>query len=120
MAAKSDLGPIGFRSKVRLSALDPDGEPAGLKDKSKRLKALAALSEELNELQDLFYAARSHKLLLVLQGMDSSGKDGTIRHVFSTVDPLGVRVASFKAPTPIERDHDFLWRIHAQMPASGE
>jgi polyphosphate kinase 2 (PPK2 family) len=62
-------------------------------------------------------ARHTHKLLLVLQGMDTAGKDGTIRHVFKTVDPLGVRVASFKAPTPAESGHDFLWRVHGWIDA---
>lgn len=59
-------------------------------------------------------------MLLVLQGMDTSGKDGTVRAVFRDVDPLGLRIVPFKAPTPIEAAHDFLWRVHAQVPAAGE
>ena len=62
----------------------------------------------------------SGALLLVLQGMDTSGKDGTIRAVFHEVDPLGLRIVPFKAPTPVELAHDFLWRVHAQAPAAGE
>ena len=76
--------------------------------------------KDLDRLQELLYAEHKHKLLIVLQGTDTSGKDGTIRHVFSGVNPQGVRVASFKAPTPEELAHDFLWRIHKQMPGTGE
>src|SRR5205085_10453835 len=120
MAKNNHIAPVTAGSRLKLSNFAPDARPPGMRDKDKRLKSLAALSPELDRLQDVCYAAHSHKLLLVLQGMDTSGKDGTIRHVFQSVDPLGVRVASFKAPTPLERDHDFLWRIHAQLPANGE
>src|SRR4029077_15979687 len=71
-------------------------------------------------LQNRLWAERRHKVLVVLQGMDTSGKDGTIRHVFRGVKPLGVSVAAFKAPTEEERGHDFLWRVHQRVPASGE
>src|SRR5438105_2149615 len=120
MAKNNHIAPVTAGSRLKLSNFAPDAKPPGMRDKDKRLKSLAALSTELDRLQDVFYAAHSHKLLLVLQGMDTSGKDGTIRHVFQSVDPLGVRVASFKVPTPLERDHDFLWRVHAQLPANGE
>ncbi|HUP50561.1 MAG TPA: polyphosphate kinase 2 family protein [Thermoanaerobaculia bacterium] len=78
------------------------------------------LGKRLDELQDLFYASRRQKLLIVLQGMDTSGKDGTIRKVFASMDPLGLRVAAFKAPSEEELDHDFLWRIHRRVPGLGE
>jgi PPK2 family polyphosphate:nucleotide phosphotransferase len=68
----------------------------------------------------LLYAEQKHKVLIVLQGMDTSGKDGTIRRVFEGVNPQGVRVASFKQPTPEELDRDFLWRVHKQVPGKGE
>ena len=70
-------------------------------------------------LQESLWAEHRHKVLVVLQGMDTSGKDGTIRHVFEGVNPLGVRVAAFKAPTAEELDHDFLWRVHPRMPRPG-
>ena len=76
--------------------------------------------EKLGALQYLLYAGHGHALLIVIQGLDASGKDGTIKHVFSGVDPQGARVHSFKEPTPEELAHDFLWRIHAQTPARGE
>jgi PPK2 family polyphosphate:nucleotide phosphotransferase len=74
----------------------------------------------LSDLQEALWIARTHSVLVVLQGVDTSGKDGTIRHVFSGLNPQGARVASFKAPTEIEAAHDFLWRVHAQCPARGE
>ena len=83
-------------------------------------KYLLELNQELEALQELLYAEGKHKLLVVLQGMDAAGKDGTIRHVFEGVNPQGVRVASFKVPTEEELAHDYLWRIHKQMPRSGE
>jgi PPK2 family polyphosphate:nucleotide phosphotransferase len=78
------------------------------------------LGEELEALQELLYAEHKHKVLVVLQAMDTAGKDGTIRSVFEGVNPQGVKVASFKVPSPIEFDHDYLWRIHAQVPGKGE
>ena len=106
--------------KVNLAKYDPADKSASSSFKDKDMQDLAALSERLDKLQDVFYASGKHKLLIVLQGMDTSGKDGTIRHVFNSVDPLGVRVASFKAPTEEEKSHDFLWRIHHQAPAGSE
>ena len=71
-------------------------------------------------LQEMLYAEHKHKILIVIQAMDTGGKDGVIRSVFEGVNPSGVRVACFKVPTPIEMDHDYLWRIHRQTPAKGE
>jgi PPK2 family polyphosphate:nucleotide phosphotransferase len=78
-----------------------------------------ALRDELIELQARIYAEDKHKVLVVLQAMDAGGKDGTIRHVFRGVNPQGVRVTSFKAPSKWELEHDFLWRIHNAVPAKG-
>lgn len=78
--------------------------------------ALDALQEELGELQELLYAAATDALLIILQGMDTSGKDGVIRHVLSDMDAQGVHVWSFKVPTDVERAHDFLWRHHLETP----
>jgi PPK2 family polyphosphate:nucleotide phosphotransferase len=80
----------------------------------------AELTSELNSLQELLYAASTHSMLIVLQGMDTSGKDGTIRNVLSQVSPLGCRVHSFKVPTDEELAHDFLWRVHRATPRKGE
>jgi len=89
-------------------------------NKEKALKELEALHGALQELQGLLYAEHKHKILIVLQAMDTAGKDSTIRMVFQGVNPQGVRVASFKVPTQEERDHDYLWRIHKQVPVKGE
>ncbi|MCK7559013.1 polyphosphate kinase [Chitinophaga sedimenti] len=75
--------------------------------------------EELDELQNLLFAEHKHSLLVVLQGMDASGKDGVIRNVFGKLNPQGVQVYSFKAPTDEEKNHDFLWRIHKVAPGKG-
>ena len=80
----------------------------------------AALAAELGELQELLYAAQTDAMLVVLQGLDTSGKDGTIRNVLRDVNPAGCRIASFKVPTPNELAHDFLWRVHTQVPSQGE
>ena len=74
---------------------------------------------QLADLQDVFYAGQQKALLIVLQGMDTAGKDGTISHIFSGVNPQGCDVAAFKVPTPLEARHDFLWRVHAQVPPRG-
>ncbi len=78
------------------------------------------LATRLFDLQQVFYAGASHKLLVVLQGMDSSGKDGTIKHVFKMINPLGVRVANFKRPNHVELAHDYLWRVHHNAPPAGD
>lgn len=91
----------------------------GLPGKDEAKEQLAALLEELSSLQERLYAEGKRSVLLVLQGLDASGKDGTIRKVFTGVNPQGCRVTSFKAPTPAELAHDFLWRVHAECPARG-
>ncbi len=103
-----------------LSRFDPADKPFSSGDKERDQQATAALATELDGLQELFYADRRYKLLVVLQGTDTSGKDGTIRGVFSKTSALGVRTAAWKAPTEDERAHDFLWRIHQKVPAAGE
>jgi PPK2 family polyphosphate:nucleotide phosphotransferase len=82
--------------------------------------ALKTLFDKLNKLQATLYAGKTRGLLLVLQGMDTSGKDGVIRHVFSHVSPLGVHAQAFGAPTEEEKRHDFLWRIHSKVPGRGD
>jgi PPK2 family polyphosphate:nucleotide phosphotransferase len=103
--------------KVKLKDYDPDDK--GDMDKDVSAVALATLGQELCELQEWLYAAQSHSVLIVLQGLDTSGKDGTIAHVMESMNPQGCDVASFKVPTPLELVHDFLWRIHQQTPAKG-
>jgi PPK2 family polyphosphate:nucleotide phosphotransferase len=88
--------------------------------KSEGRARLAKLTGRLDELQDTFYADGRHKLLVVLQGTDTSGKGGAIRKTFEGLNPAGVHVASFKAPTDAELAHDFLWRIHPHVPANGQ
>ena len=105
---------------VSLAQIDPAQRPFSVGDKEADRKRLAELSERLAQLQDRLYAARRNKLLLVLQGMDTSGKDGTIRSVFQGIDPLGVHAISYKVPTAQEAERDFLWRHHRDVPAVGE
>lgn len=90
------------------------------KDQASAAEELDQLGGRLSDLQELLYASQRHSLLIVLQGMDTSGKDGTIRHVFSRVNPQGCTVHAFKAPTPEELAHDFLWRVHRVTPPKGE
>src|SRR5262245_34656572 len=75
--------------------------------------------QKLAHQQGLMYAEKQHALLIVLQALDAGGKDGTVNHVFTALNPQGASVTSFKAPTPMERDHDFLWRVHPHAPAKG-
>jgi len=88
-------------------------------DKQDTKEKIVTLTEELNTLQNLLYAESKHSVLIVIQGMDASGKDGIIRNVFGKLNPQGVTVQSFKAPTAEELSHDFLWRIHRHAPAKG-
>ncbi len=107
-------------SKVRLSDWDPNDKSEFNVSKAEGEAMLPALNDRLEELQELLYAEGKHKVLIVLQAMDTAGKDGTIRHVFEGVNPTGVRVASFKVPTAPELARDYLWRVHQQVPARGE
>ena len=105
--------------KVRLKHFDPastDGVPDRDKADARTDKATA----RIGELQDLLYASNTRSLLVVLQGLDASGKDGTVRRVFDAVNPDGVTVTSFKTPTSLESRHDFLWRCHDKVPPRGE
>jgi PPK2 family polyphosphate:nucleotide phosphotransferase len=88
-------------------------------NKATTKKETAEMLLEIEELQNLLYASSTHSLLVVIQGMDASGKDGAIRNVFSSVNPQGIMVRSFKAPTAEEFSHDFLWRIHQHAPGKG-
>jgi PPK2 family polyphosphate:nucleotide phosphotransferase len=105
--------------RIVLSELDTrDRSEFDGKKKAGR-KQLLELNKRLEDLQELLYAEGKHKVLIVLQGMDTAGKDGTIRHVFDGVNPQGVKVASFGVPTDEELAHDYLWRVHKQTPGSG-
>jgi PPK2 family polyphosphate:nucleotide phosphotransferase len=87
--------------------------------KSRAARTLAAHVKKLAALHDLLYAEHKRALLIILQGMDAAGKDGTIKHVMSGVNPQGCSVSSFKQPSALELDHDFLWRVHAAVPPRG-
>ena len=107
-------------SRVSLGGWDP-GDTSGFEgNKGDGEKAIDALVKKLDPLQELLYAEHKHMLLVVLQGMDSSGKDGTIRRVFEGVNPQGVRVAHFGRPSEEELAHDYLWRAHKKVPGRGE
>jgi PPK2 family polyphosphate:nucleotide phosphotransferase len=107
-------------TKVDLSKWDPQDTSGFDGDKKDGLELLDQVNTELETLQELLYAEHKHKVLIVLQGMDTSGKDGTVRAVFEGVNPQGVRVVSFKVPTSKELEHDYLWRVHQETPGSGE
>ncbi|CAB3766071.1 PPK2 family polyphosphate kinase [Paraburkholderia solisilvae] len=107
-------------SAFKLSEFDPGGKPFSAGSKQSDRELLLELGTKLDAQQERLHAQRRQRVLLVLQGMDTSGKDGTVRGVFHEVDPLGLRIVPFKAPTPAEAAHDFLWRVHAQAPAAGE
>ncbi len=105
--------------KVRLSKFDPD-ETLGYSKDSKTKDLLEKNLKRLDTLQELLYAENKRALLIVLQGLDAAGKDGTIRHVMSGVNPQGCRVTSFKVPSHEEAEHDFLWRAHLAVPSRGQ
>jgi len=103
-----------------LASFNPGAKPFSVGSKNADQAVLLSLAQEIDRLQNLFYADGRHKLLVVLQGTDTSGKDGTVRGVFSQCSPLGVHTVGWKAPTEAERDHDYLWRIHQKVPGAGE
>ena len=105
-------------SRVSLGAIDPN-ETHGY-DKGSAASIAAADVDRLTAIQDVIWAEHRHRVLIVLQGIDASGKDGTIRHVLSAFNPLGCRAVGFGIPTPRELAHDYLWRIHAEVPGDGE
>jgi PPK2 family polyphosphate:nucleotide phosphotransferase len=105
--------------KVDLDDFDPD-DTALVPGKAEALEQSAGLRSRLAELQEVLYAEKRRKLLLVLQGMDTSGKDGTVRHVMAGFNPQSTRVVSFRSPSIEELEHDYLWRVHHQVPGKGE
>ena len=104
-------------AKLRLNQISTDEDGGLSRDEAEDM--LDDLLDEMDELQERLYAERERSLLVVLQAMDAGGKDSTIRNVFGPLNPQGVRVASFKVPTPKESRHDFLWRIHRKAPEAG-
>ncbi|MYN46281.1 polyphosphate kinase 2 family protein [Pseudoduganella sp. FT93W] len=121
-----------FRASSRLKLREADAgravfssrtaNPGLTKAKAKALdiKRTGELIDRISALQDKLYAQHNKKVLLVLQGMDTAGKDGTVRAMFSRVNPMGVRAVAFKSPTDNELAHDYLWRVHQQVPVKGE
>ena len=109
--------PIKVLSPIRLRDFNPDFHQ-GLDKDDTREKSLK-LCQRIGELQELLHADARQALLIVLQGMDTSGKDGTVRHVLQSVNPAGVETANFKAPSAEELAHDFLWRVHKVVPRFG-
>lgn len=105
-------------SRVKLKGISPD-PPKGIGKKDAKDR-FAALNDDLFGLQDLMWGARTHSVLMVLQGRDAAGKDGAVKHVVGALNPRGVRVTSFGVPTVEERQHDFLWRVHRHAPGAGE
>jgi PPK2 family polyphosphate:nucleotide phosphotransferase len=103
--------------RFRLAEVDPAGTP-GLKSHKRALKDLPKHQAQLFKLQEKLYAENKRALLLVLQGMDTSGKDGTITHVIGHLNPQGVKITAFKQPTPEEKRHGFLWRIRRNLPVT--
>lgn len=106
--------------RVKLSEWDPNDKGEFEGGKKEGLAEIAKLNAKLEALQELLYAEHKHKVLIVLQAMDTGGKDGVIRRVFDGVNPQGVSVASFKVPTQEELDHDYLWRVHKVTPGNGQ
>ena len=103
--------------KIRLSKIDPDNTAGVTKEEA--LERVAELGETLNVLQETFYAEHRRSILVIFQAIDTGGKDGSIKNLCRGLNPAGVRIASFKTPTQIELDHDFLWRVHKATPAKG-
>jgi PPK2 family polyphosphate:nucleotide phosphotransferase len=104
--------------RFRLAEVDPDSTP-GLKKPKRAVKDLKKHKAQLFDLQERLYAEHKRSLLLVLQGMDTSGKDGTITHVIGNMNPQSVQITPFKQPTPEEKRHGFLWRIRRRLPEAG-
>lgn len=111
---------VPIKGKIKLKDYDPNDSKLFDGNKKDGKEALQKLNAELELLQEQLYAEDKHRLLIILQAMDTGGKDGAIRAVFEGVNPQGVKVASFKTPTPVELSHDYLWRVHQQIPGKGE
>ena len=120
MGAKTDRYRVRPGTQLRLADISPRDTDAFDGDKDEGRARKQQLNARLEERQEALYAEGRHRLLVVLQAMDAGGKDGTIRSVFDGVNPQGVKVASFKKPTPKELAHDFLWRCHPHAPGVGE
>lgn len=119
MPKLNPLEPLSPGTPVSLKLIDPDSSP-GIADRDDAERHLDTEREALATLQERLFAEGSRSLLIVLQGMDTSGKDGVVRHVITGMNPQGCRAVSFKKPSEEELSHDFLWRIHQQCPAKGQ
>jgi polyphosphate kinase 2 (PPK2 family) len=106
--------------RIILDDIDPGGTGKLDGSKSDDKDDIDNLTGQLHNLKERFHTAHKNALLIILQGMDTAGKDGTVKHVFESVTSQGVRLATFKAPTEQDLEHDFLWRIHQKTPAKGE
>ncbi len=111
---------VPSKGSIKITDYDPNDSSLFKGNKAEGKKELLKLNKKLEGLQELLYAEGKQKVLIVLQGMDTSGKDGVIRHVLEGVNPQGVHVASFKVPSSLELAHDYLWRIHQKTPGKGE
>ena len=119
-----------FRAPKTVKLREEDADALPLRDPAQKNKNGALkeqereltvqLTDQIAVLQEMLYAQRKHKVLLVLQGMDTAGKDGTLKALFSRINPMGLRAVSFRTPTATELAHDVLWRVHAQVPVWGE
>lgn len=119
MPASPHLHRVEPGAVLKLADVDPADTRAAPGDKATTQAASAKLAGRLAELQEMLWAGGRHRVLLVLQGIDTSGKGGTVEHVLGAVNPAGLRVTSFKAPSQSELARDYLWRIHANVPESG-
>jgi PPK2 family polyphosphate:nucleotide phosphotransferase len=118
VGAKTGLVTVRPGRPVRLAEIDPE-DTGDCRSADDAREEVAAMLERIAVLQEKLYAERRQSLLVVLQAMDTGGKDGTLRHVFTGFNPAGLQVTSFKAPTSEELAHDFLWRVHRAVPAQG-
>jgi PPK2 family polyphosphate:nucleotide phosphotransferase len=123
MADNDPWLPFRFKSRdegFSLEDVAPSARPFSSGDKERDKRRVDELAQELDALQNKFFADRRYKMLVVLQGLDTSGKDGTLRAAFGRMSPLGVRAVAWRAPNETEREHDYLWRIHREVPGAGE
>ena len=120
MASTAVRSLLSVHADFRMSEVDPDSTPGLKGGKKSALRDIEAHQDELFEMHQRLYAEHRRSLLIVLQGMDTSGKDGTVTHVMRNFNPQGVVITSFKAPTPQERRHGFLWRVRKRLPVPGD
>ena len=111
---------VSGKNKIHLKDFDPNDSSEFNGKKKAGEEALIEINKEIETLQEQMFAEGKRRLIVLVQAMDTAGKDGVIRHVFEGVNPSGVRVAAFKAPSAVELSHDYLWRVHAQTPGKGE